>query len=103
MALSKMRTHGLIPEMKNALYLADSWNVQYLRIYELRENLLPDFDRCPKEALLISKVPWLYTQSDDVGGYVTVGVIRWATNSGSLVLSVAENLWTAGNHFARHR
>ena len=62
----------------------------WLRIYELRENLLPDFDRCSKEALVVSKVPWVYTESDDVGkawerGYVTVGDFRWATNTGSLV------------------
>ena len=45
------------------------------------EKPLPDFDRCPKEALLVSKVPLVYTESDEVGkaweqGYVTVGDFR---------------------------
>ena len=30
------------------------------------ENLSPDFDRCPKEVLVVLKVPWVYTESDDV-------------------------------------
>ena len=46
------RTHGLTLEMKIALILADI----ELSIYELRENILPDFDRCPKEAPLLSQV-----------------------------------------------
>ena len=43
-----------------------------------------------KEALVVSKVLWMYTENNDVGkawerGYVTVGDFRWATNTGSLV------------------
>ena len=64
------RTEGLIPEMKIALILADiehtctsnelavllSVLLSVLSIYELRENILPDFDRCPKEAPLLSQM-----------------------------------------------
>ena len=69
-------------------------------------NLLTDFDRRPKEALVVLKVPWVYTESDDVGkawergyetgdvgkawerGYETGGDFRWATNTGSLVKDI---------------
>ena len=60
------RTEGLIPEMKIALILADIKHtctsnelavlLSALSIYKLRENILPDFDRCPKEALLLSQM-----------------------------------------------
>ena len=63
------------------------WGIGSRRV---AKNLLPDFDRCPKEVLVVSKVPWVYTESDDVvkaweRGYVTVSDFRWATNTGSLV------------------
>jgi len=52
------RTHELIPEMKIALILADverKINVA-ASVYEPRGNILPGFDRCPKEAPLLSLV-----------------------------------------------
>jgi len=95
-------THRPIPEMKNASFLASKECTINTSPKELAtwlfvaENLWtpgkpwPDLDGCPKGALVVLKVPYVYTESDAVGKawerrYVTVGDFKWATNAGSLV------------------